>query len=185
VNGKQIGTTGSGGAIAFSLDAPSGKVLRIATECPAEYRSPDEEVPLRLRRIESIDSPQGGALHVATRCLPRRRKTAIVVRTPGFSDLPVLMHGAEVARTDDQGTAHILLALAPGSEVKLKVDTSSNPYLQPHSPSETLTVGDIDDVFVFNPDLVERRPKPKRRKAKAKRTIVKVKSLHSKPWERR
>jgi hypothetical protein len=148
-----LGETGPLGGLRVELTAPEGTHLRLAAECPETHR-PAPETVLRLRHFAGIDAANN-LLRVSFECRPRQRHAAVVVRAAGHAGLPVLLHGQKVARTNEAGNAHLLVALDPGESLRLALDTSAHPRLRPHDPTAAFTLGDADEVFVFeyNPVL--------------------------------
>ncbi len=163
-NGTRLGATDAGGAVTASITAREGTVMMVRAHCPAGFRSPERPHALTLRRFDGLRESSAGRLAVTAECRPTDRRGVVVVRAKGHADLPVLMHGAEVARTDRHGVAHVLVALAPHSSFRVEIETSKRPTLRPRNPVATFTMHDADDLFLFDPEFTEKKKKPKPRK---------------------
>jgi hypothetical protein len=163
-NGTRLGTTGAAGTVTASLVAREGTVMTVRAHCPDGFRSPERPHLLTLRRFEGLRESSAGRLDVTAECRPTQRRGVVVVRAAGQPDLPVLMHGSEVARTDRHGVAHMLVALAPHSSFRVEIETSKRPRLRPQNPVATFTMRDEDDLFLFDPEFTEKRKKRKPRK---------------------
>jgi hypothetical protein len=78
------------------------------------------------------------------------RKVVIAVRADNGGGLPVLYLGKQVTRTDASGAAHFALEVPPGAQFSVGLDTSDRRDLKPQSPSKPFTVGQHDDVMIFD-----------------------------------
>lgn len=169
LNGRDLGHTSAEGGLEITLSAYEGKVIRLHTVCPEGYRTRGEETELKLRRFAIFDASDRNRLHVAVECRPVVRQAAVLVRA-GQANVPVLKGGVEIARTDLDGLAHILVTTAPRASFQLTLDTSQAPRLRPRSPTATFTMADSDRVFVFEQDFdllpVERKPRVRRKVVK-------------------
>jgi len=168
-NGKQLGMTGAEGVLHAFVRAKDGSSLRARAVCPEGYREPVQPAPMRLRRFRSIDRSDRGELRVTIECRATERLVALVVNTNKKADLPVLMDGREIARTNAEGVAHIALRVAPNSTFQVALDTSANEALRPKSPLGTFSVADSDSLVVFDQsfdEVVKRKKRHHRRKVK-------------------
>jgi hypothetical protein len=77
------------------------------------------------------------------------RSVVVAVKSENGPNLPVMYLNRPVARTDAAGAAHFLLQMAPGAQFVVTLDTSENAKLKPANPSKPFTVGQNDDIFVF------------------------------------
>jgi len=168
VNGKEVGSTGPEGGLAIKILAHPGKVVRIQTKCPKAFRDSRDVKTLKLQVFERNEPVN--TLRVTSVCKPRTRTAAVLVRAPGWANLPVLWRGQAVGKTDKNGVAHILMAkMSPKTRFQLTLDTSSKPRLRPKSPSATFALADADRAFTFEQRLEELpAPKKRRRRRKAK-----------------
>ncbi|MGM0555691.1 MAG: hypothetical protein ACQEVA_04845 [Myxococcota bacterium] len=92
------------------------------------------------------------------------------------TDVPVLVGGEEVARTNEQGIAHITLTRVPGSSLKVEVDTPEYEgddedeawKMKPADPDWTLDLGTDAEVLVIEQRFTDPAA-AERAKARAKR----------------
>ena len=59
------------------------------------------------------------------------RRVVVAVRAENGPNLPVTYLGRAVGRTDASGAAHVLLAMHPGDQFSLGLDTSGNKRIPP------------------------------------------------------
>jgi hypothetical protein len=161
--GRPLGTTDAAGRLEVRLTGQEGMAVGYRAECPAGYRTPPTPPPLVLRQFRSVAVPGQPAapprgIEVTLQCPPTQRYAAVIVRAGGFAGIPVVMSGREVTRTDASGAAHFTLPLAPNTSFAVGLDTSANPNLKPASPTASFTIGDADDILVFDPPLHEELP---------------------------
>jgi len=156
-DGHPLGVTDANGLLELRLHGQDGTPVNYRVECPQGYRTPPTPPPLVLRQFRSVAvhgqpaAPHG--IEITVQCLPMQRYAAVIVRAAGFAGLPVVMSGQPVTLTDSSGVAHFTLPLAPNSSFAVGIDTSSNPAIMPPSPSGSFTIGDADDILVFDPPL--------------------------------
>jgi hypothetical protein len=126
--------------------------------CPDGFESPGEPLVVAVR---SQTSNAKRPVHQAT-CVPLKRTVVIGVRVNDGPNLPVMYLGHEIARTDSFGAAHAVIQVSAGEPFRVTLDTSSNPALRPANPSAELSVGEGDDIVVFEPKVAPEK-KPTRR----------------------
>ena len=168
-NGQDLGQSDETGLIGAVLEGPSGTMMQIAYECPEGHAQPERPKPLVLTTFQALD-PQSGprALEMKLECPPLERWAALVVRT-GQPDLPILIGGEEVARTDGSGVAHHIFRAAPNSRHRVTISTEGNPNLRPQNPRALLTLGSRSDTFVVEEEITERRVRRRRGRRRARR----------------
>jgi hypothetical protein len=163
--GYLVGATGADGALELAVDRPEGTRIELGARCPEGYRARPEHLETRLRELER---PGGGSppLELAVRCVRRVREIVVVVDA-GQSNLPVLVDGRVVERTDATGLAHLWVEQTPGQRFAVRIDTSARPDLLPASPEQHYTVGADDDVLYWDPSFGQpeddRQPRRRRR----------------------
>lgn len=159
LSGKtSLGTSDARGQLSAAFSGAEGEVREVVVECPEGYRSPEKAVTVVLRALADADRrPEYHA-----RCEPLLRTLVVAVRAEHGQNLPVLYLGREVARTDRDGAAHVLLQRPADDSVELVLDTHDRPELRPRSPSVRFQVGAEDEVVTFEPSLQVPLP-PKRR----------------------
>ena len=158
--GRLLGKTGADGTLRVKLAGREGTPVKFRVHCPDGYREPREVPTLTLRRFTGLDprvSSRGIA--VSLECPPTTHLAALVVRTHQ-SDLPVLVHGREIARTDADGVANALLTMTPNSTFRVVIDTQDAPHLRPESPATTLTLPDDDQIFLVDQQFTVEAPPP-------------------------
>lgn len=163
-----LGVTDSKGKLRALLRGFEGQELRFEVACPTGFSANEADSP--AIQLRSHTGGSSAASELMVRCHAEQRLAAVLVSTPGFEGLPVLVHGREVARTDAYGTAHVALTGLPQTPMRVLVDTSSRPRITPASPHKDVRLTNRDEIVVFAPELVEvPPPKPKvKRKVKEK-----------------
>jgi hypothetical protein len=160
--GEPVGVTGPDGILYVEIDGDEGASLSFSATCPPGHVSPDTLPPVRLRRVSGFD--ETGALRAVERevpCPPALRHAVVVVRTEGLADLPVVVDGREVTRTDEAGVAHLAYRGEAGGELDVRLDTTSAPELRPSSPERSFPIPEGgDELYVWNVEL--RTPAPGR-----------------------
>ena len=162
-NGQTQGQTDAHGIAQASLRGQTGAAVSIEHECPEGYRADGETQTLRLHRFRGAGEGVTTGLQMRVQCVPTTRRIAFVVRTHDRPNLPVVLDGREVTRTNELGIAHIALRSAAGRSFRLQLNTEAEPNLKPPNPSMNFTAADRDDVFVFDQVFDEERPAPRRR----------------------
>ena len=170
-NGAAIGTSDPDGIVQTMIRGPEGTEVQIQYECPEGFRPAEDAKILRLRRFHSLDPSVQSGLHMRVNCIPERRRAAFVIRT-GQPDLPILLDGEPVARTDANGVAHLVREAAPGTAFRLKIDTSSNPRLRPQEPGMQFELGDRDEVFAWDQRFEVERPRRRRRRRRRPEPLI-------------
>lgn len=149
LDGKRAATTGADGTATLALEGDEGQPFDLTVTCPEELTSPASAITVVLHRLED----DGRTPRYRTLCQPKTRTVVVVVSADHGLNLPVLYLGGEVARTDSAGAANVLLHIAPGERFSLSLDTTGTggESLRPVNPVATFTVGNRDEVFVFDP----------------------------------
>ncbi len=138
------GHTPPSGTLRFVRPGRRGERLEVAVACPRGL------APSPAHSVLVLRATAGGVLEHALRCRPVPPETVIVVHAPGASDLPVMVDGLRVGKTDARGVAHVLLREPPGTRVEIALDTSSAPHLLPQSPRQAFSVGAQSQALVFH-----------------------------------
>lgn len=168
-NGSPVpGATDAQGLLHVFLTGPEGSPVQIGARCPEGYRQPTALPMLVLRRVVSLDpAARDRGLQVSIACPPLQRHGVVVVRAGGDRpqpNVPVMIDGREVARTDASGAAHVALDMPPGGTFQVVLATAALPQLRPRDPPRTFTFPDHDEIFVFDqPFEVEEAPRPRPR----------------------
>ncbi len=174
-DGSLIGETNDRGMLRVELTGREGQNLAISADCPEGHREPEQLPVLTLRSFQGLDpAARERGIEMSISCPPTERLAAVVIRALAsvsgsadpvpVADLPVIMRGREVARTDAGGVAHLSFRMRPNSTFRLQMDTSARADLRPQSPGNTFTVPDANDVLLYDqPFEMRRRRRPPRR----------------------
>lgn len=173
VNARSAGRTDAEGSLRVSLKGREGGQAKLQADCPEGYLDPIDLQPIVLRKVLKVAvRPDPQAIEIAVTCKPAKTKAVVVVRADGEEDMPVLVDGSEVARTNSEGVAHLIVNMAPGTEFQVKLSTTHKPRLRPQEPSQTFAMQDIENVLVFDQkfEMAEskRRSRRSRRSSKSK-----------------
>lgn len=162
VEGKSIGETDLHGLVQTNVFGLPHQRLRVEHDCPDGHEAPSEPKILRLREFGGIDASGSPAMEITLRCRPEKRIAAFIVRAKNGPDLPVLLDGTNVARTNRSGVAHFSASGAAGTDYVVELDTTEHPRLLPRSPTHLFTLADADEIFVVNQSFdLERDHRPR------------------------
>jgi len=170
--GRKIGVTGEDGSGEIKLVGRDGDTFEVTVSCPKGFESPHKPIPVPLKRLaESTKKPQ-----YEVRCPPTIRTVVVAVRADGGPNLPVMLLGREIARTDTSGAAHVMMKLEPGEQFDLMLDTSGDATktLRPQNPTRPFAVQQQDDIFTFDQTFDHDKPKFVRGPAKPKGPAIPV-----------
>lgn len=159
-DGQPLGETGPDGTLRTDLTGREGQSVAVNAQCPEGHRAPEPLPLLTLRSFRGLDPAAAErGIEMTISCPPAERTAAVVIRTGDEGgDLPVLMGGREVTRTDESGVAHLVMQLRPHSTFRLQIDTSDRENLRPQNPGATFTVPDADEIFLYDqPFQVKRK----------------------------
>jgi hypothetical protein len=162
VDGDPAGESDSNGIVQTKIRGVPGQRLMIQHQCPAGHAAPSEPKVLRLRRFEGLDGFEPPPMEITLRCVPTERIAAFVIKAEKGPDLPVLLNGESVARTNGLGVAHFSTRNAAGTDFKVVLDTRDHPHLLPQLPTRLFTLTDAEEIFVFEQSF-EVRNEPRRR----------------------
>ncbi|TFH30844.1 MAG: hypothetical protein E4H00_04460 [Myxococcales bacterium] len=162
IDGDHVGQSDSNGLVRTTVHGESGRRLRIEHDCPDGHEAPSARKTLRLREYEALGSSERVAMEITLRCVPTERLAAFVIRAKNGADLPVLLNGEEVARTNSSGVAHFSVRSVPGADYKVELDARGRPSVLPSLPMPLFTQPDADDIFILNQSF-EVRSEPRSR----------------------
>jgi hypothetical protein len=156
-NNKDVTFTGADGRAKLTLSGNEGDAYDFYVACPADFQSPTKPVSVVLRRLSDKKMPE-----YTVSCQPTVRKVVVAVRTENGPFLPVTYLGKMVARTDASGAAHLLLAMRPGDQFELGLDTSEKGHerLRPQNPVNVFQVKPHDDIQLFEVKFALEKEKP-------------------------
>lgn len=145
-DGKKVATTGPDGVGVIKLVGKDGETFKVTVSCPEGFDSPAQPLQVMLKRLtDTSKTPE-----YAVSCPPKTRSIVVAVRAENGPNLPVMYLGREVARTDDSGSAHVMLKLEPGEQFALTLATGDDKLIRPQSPVASFAVGNRDDVVLFD-----------------------------------
>ena len=144
-SGRELGVSAADGRVAVRAAGSEGERLELEIACPIGFRSP--EVPLNVTLRHAAGSSERPEYFAA--CPPLTRKLVIAARLEHGVNLPIRYLGRELARSDSDGIAHLLLEAETDKTVELTVDTAEQPQLRPKSPTARFRIGDRDDVVLL------------------------------------
>jgi hypothetical protein len=161
--GRLAGESDAEGTVAATLGGKTGSDVAISVECPEGFLTENRPAHLRLVRTRPAIGPEAPAPLVWTGlCRRAEREIALMVHTDALSDLPVIVNGVALTRTNADGNAHVLLTLAHDvASVHVSLDTSSDPRLKPENPARVFAASDTDGLLVFDPAVARARSTPK------------------------
>lgn len=154
-NQKTLGNTGADGRTILTIHGTEGEIIDVNVKCPDGLQSPSKALSIRLTRI--ADKSKAPEYSVA--CPPTVRHVVVAVKAENGPNLPVMYLSRPVTRTDSSGAAHFALEVAPGAQFTVAIDTAENPRLKPQNPSKPFTVGQTDDILVFEQKFDVEKPK--------------------------
>jgi hypothetical protein len=172
VDGEPVGESNSDGRVDTQIHGQPGQQLKISYDCPDGHEAPSEPKTLRLRMFEGVVRSQSHAMEITLRCRHLTRLAAFVVRASNGPDLPILLDGERVARTNGSGVAHFSIRGAPRTEYTVEIGTGERPRLLPRSPTHVFTLPDADEIFVIN--QVFNAEKEPRRRGRRRTRITKI-----------
>jgi hypothetical protein len=165
IDGDPVGESDAHGRVNTKIYGQSGQRVEVSHDCPDGHEASSPRKSLRLRKFEGIDKSRSRAMEITLRCRPLQRLAAFVVRAKNGPDLPVLLNGQHVARTNGSGVAHFSSRGATGTEYIVELDTTERPQLRPQRPSHLFTLPDADEIFVINQSFnVQEEPRRRKRR---------------------
>lgn len=162
IDGRDAGATGESGELTSAVRGRNGTRIEYAVQCPVGHRAPAEHAPLVLREFRAINDAQADrGIEVRIECPPSERRIAVAVKAQNGANLPLLVQGREVTRTDANGYAHVFVRSSPDASFRVSFDTSSQPLLRPTNPMHEFRVADRDDYFLLEqPFVIQEVPVP-------------------------
>jgi hypothetical protein len=142
-SGKDLATTDNTGRAKLPLVGAEGDTLDFTVRCPLDFTPPTKPINITLRHASRMPEYN-------VSCPPTVRKVVIAIRAEGGANLPVTYLGKPVAKTDASGAAHILLAMKPGDQFELGLDTHEYERLRPQNPTGTFIVKPKDEIQAFD-----------------------------------
>jgi hypothetical protein len=143
--GRELGVSAADGRVAVRATGNEGERIELEIACPTGFRSP--EAPLMATLRHAVGSGERPEYFAA--CPPLTRKLVIAARLEHGKNLPIRYLGRELARSDSDGVAHLLVEGEADKTVELTIDTAEQPGLRPKSPTARFRIGNKDDVVVL------------------------------------
>lgn len=172
LDGTPLGTTDSRGSLRVSIGTKLGERIQLEHDCPPGHRDPTQPKMLSLGNYRGIDDVSPPIMQLAIRCPPTNRLAVIVVRADHREGLAVVLNGRTVAKTNAAGVAHFSTSVPPGTELRVRLDTSEYRHLVPRNPMRVFTVPDAPEAFVI--DQAFQTVKRGRRQQRQRPRIVKI-----------
>lgn len=154
-NNKTLATTGPDGRGMITLRGAEGETTDVTVKCPDAFTSPLKPTSIRLTRF--ADKSKVPEYTVA--CPPALRRVVVAVKADNGPNLPVVYLNKVITRTDLSGAAHFALEVAPGAQFQVTLDTAENARLKPPNPTKPFTVGQHDEILLFEQKFEVERPK--------------------------
>lgn len=154
-NHKSPTQTGDDGRALLTLTGAEGDVVDLFVKCPDIFTSPSKPIPVRLTRL----ADKSRIPEYATACPPSLRKVVVAVKAENGPFLPVVYLNKAITKTDASGAAHFALEVAPGAQFNVTLDTADNNKLKPASPTKPFTVGQTDEILLWEQRFDVERPK--------------------------
>lgn len=170
VGDTDIGRTDENGRLHVSVAAQARDRYPLRVRCPSEHvavTAPSEIVFLAKR---DLDGENNSRIEVAIECERAQRVAAVLVHTPGYEGMPVLVDGVETARTGPGGFAHLRVDLPPSAPFLVEIDSSEYPKLIPQNPRRSMSIGQEDGLFVFEQSFSEMKPRREKHRRSKKKT---------------
>jgi hypothetical protein len=143
--GRELGASAADGRVAVHASGSEGERIDLEVSCPKGFRSPASALTITLRHaVGSSERPEYFAA-----CPPLTRKLVVAARLEHGVNLPIRYLGRELARSDSDGVAHLMVEGETDKTVELTVDTTEQPQLRPKSPSARFRLADHDDIVVL------------------------------------
>lgn len=163
IHNRVQGATDQTGSFRMKMPGQEGSTVEVTVRCPNGFTSPATPLPVVLRSTIALDRGQrerGSGIETTVECPPSHRVAAVIIRTPGRGNIPIVYDNQVITRTDPQGVAHMIFRVAPSQQLQFRLDTSGYPQLRPANPTVTVNTRANDEVYVATQnfeELVERR----------------------------
>jgi hypothetical protein len=174
IDGRPAGKTRADGRLRVAVKNKPGVRVKLSAVCPDGYQSARIAQTVPLRHLRSLDgNNEQTEMRIPIACAPTHRVAAIVIRAAGQANLPILVNGRELGRTDKDGIAHIQVRSLPYRNLRVLLNTADLPHLMPQDPELSFAVEDKDAIFVFDQPFEDKKAerKPGKRPVKIRRPI--------------
>ncbi len=162
-----LGETDASGLLRVQVSAHFGDRYVLKAPCPQGYVADEAPKEVLFKATTDLRGQEHSSIDLRIVCARDKRVAALLVHAGGYQGMPVLIDGVLSGTTGAQGFAHLRLDREPGTQFEVTLDSSSQPALMPANPTQTMTIGEQDGLFVFDPQFHERPvEKKKRRRAR-------------------
>jgi hypothetical protein len=158
IPGRPGARTDTQGLARVDLEGRQGDAFSVDVVCPDGFLSPKPIDVSLVALAEQAKVPEYRA-----RCVSLTRSVVIAVRAEKGPNLPVMVLGREVARTDASGAATVHLDVRPHEPTTVSISTREARALLPQNPSMSFVATDNDDFLLFDVDFTtpaKDKPKP-------------------------
>ena len=160
IGNRQLGRTGTDGALKSELSGAEGQSMPVTVRCPEGFTGPERPLAIRLTHTRRIDLNGFQPARLEVTCARDVHDVIIVVRAQGGAELALNVDGKPAGTTDGDGIAHVLVhASRDVKALNVSLDTSSRPELKPKNSSRTYELAGSDAILLFDQSLVS-TPKP-------------------------
>jgi hypothetical protein len=166
----ETSAAGEGNVELPPLAQGTGGSVELQVKCPDGHLHP----PARRLRVA-----HSGLRTLEFLCVRKIHRALIAMRVPGGEGLGIRVDGEPVGTVGADGTAHLDVIRAPGSELRVSIETSSKPRLRPQSPVRSFTTGDRDALFLFDQPLSVVTPSRRRRPTKRQTRTARPRRLRT------
>ena len=145
LDGRMLGSTNRHGRLHAALRSADGRAVSLSSTCPPGHRSEPSTRSIPLHPVQT-GKRLTRSIELLVHCQPQRLIVPVDIELTGPGELafPIFSSDHLVGRTDETGTATLLLEGRPRSLLRVLVDTSSRPLLRPRNPVHTLRIDDAD-----------------------------------------
>ncbi len=202
LDGRVVGHTDKDGKFSGKLTELAGTDVTLGVKDIEGYRFVNEETSVMEKlKTTTVNGEKSGVplfLQIQAESITKEYLVWVEAKCGDglegeCEDLPVLLDGEEVARTNPLGFAHFSFSDVPQNDLKLTIDTpdpegDDETKLSPADPEYALTLDLDSHIYLIeesfeNPDAKKtkkRRRRPRRRRASKRRRPAKKKAAKKK-----
>lgn len=176
-----LGETDPSGSLIVHVNAKEGERYPLQAPCPDLHETQDLPADVFFRSIKGLGGEVQNRIELYIVCARIQRVAALLIHADGYEEMPIFIDGVAQGRTGVEGFAHLRLDLQPGAQFQVSLDSSAHPTLVPANPSQTMSVGEDDGLFVFEPVFREAQVEAKPRKRRIRRAPPSSPPLSKRP----
>lgn len=170
VGETDMGETDEDGILTADVEARNLDKFPLHAPCPEGFETKDKPREVVFVDTRRLDGEHHGSISIRIVCIRKTQIAAVLIHADGREGLPVLVNGKPRGSTGPEGFAHIRYEGLPGTPFEVALDTSSRPDLLPPNPRMEMQLGSEDGLFLFEPELTERRIAGPNRRRHRRRT---------------